>query len=109
MPAAHTVVRRKAMRFPKTRHDSSGVNMGHLEAVKDILASVLSLGERRKMLTADTALLGSLPELDSMAVMNLIAALEEHFGIVVNDDEISAEVFLTVGSLASFVDQKTGA
>lgn len=83
--------------------------MEHLEEVKDILSSVLSLGERRKMLGADTALLGSLPELDSMAAVNLIAALEEHFGIAVNDDDISAEVFTTVGSLASFVDQKINA
>lgn len=83
--------------------------MGYLEEVKDILSSVLSLGERRKMLGADTALLGSLPELDSMAAVNLIAALEEHFGITVNDDDINAEVFTTVGSLASFVDQKMDA
>ena len=81
--------------------------MRHLEEVKDILASVLSLGERRKMLEANTALLGSLPELDSMATVNLIAAVEEHFGIAINDDEISAEVFETVSSLASFVEQKT--
>ncbi len=83
--------------------------MGHLEEVKDILSSVLSLGERRKTLDADTALLGSLPELDSMAAVNLITALEEHFGIAVNDDDISAEVFMTVGSLASFVAQKMSA
>ena len=83
--------------------------MEHLEEVKDILSSVLSLGERRMLLRADTALLGSLPELDSMATINLIAALEEHFGIAVDDDEISAEVFLTVGTLAAFVSEKTGA
>jgi acyl carrier protein len=83
--------------------------MGHLEEVKEILSSVLSLGERSKMLSADTALLGSLPELDSMTAVNLIAALEEHFGITIHDDDISAEVFVTVGSLASFVDQKMDA
>jgi acyl carrier protein len=83
--------------------------MGHLEEVKDILSSVLSLGERRKTLDADTALLGSLPELDSMAAVNLIAALEEHFGIAINDDEISAEAFMTVGSLASLIGQKMDA
>jgi acyl carrier protein len=83
--------------------------MRHLETVIDILASVLSLGERGKKLTADSTLLGSIPELDSMAVMNLIAALEEHFDMVVHDDEINAEVFQTVGSLTSFVDQKTEA
>lgn len=82
--------------------------MQQLEEVKDILASVLNLGERRNTLTADTALLGSLPELDSMAAVNLIAALEEHFGIAINDDEINAEVFMTIGSLASFVREKTG-
>jgi len=83
--------------------------MRYLEEIKEILSSVLSLGERRKMLGADTALLGSLPELDSMAAVNLIAALEEHFGITIHDDDISAEVFMTVGSLASFVGQKMDA
>ena len=82
--------------------------MQHLEEVKNILSSVLNLGERRHAMSADTALLGSLPELDSMAAVNLIAALEEHFGIAINDDEISAEIFMTVGSLASFVSQKMG-
>jgi acyl carrier protein len=41
-----------------------------------------------------------------MAVVNLIAALEEHFGISVDDDEISATTFETVGSLTAFVRQK---
>ena len=81
--------------------------MQHLEEIKDILSSVLSLGERGNTLAADSALLGSLPELVSMAAVNLIAALEEHFGIAIDDDEINAEVFMTVGPLASFVCQKT--
>lgn len=83
--------------------------MKYLEEVKDVLSSVLELGERRNALAEDTALLGSLPELDSMAVVNLIAALEEHFGIAINDDEISADVFQTVGTLAAFVIRKTDA
>jgi acyl carrier protein len=82
--------------------------MQHLEDVKNILAAVLSLGERKQTLGKDTPLLGSIPELDSMAAINLITALEEHFGIIVDDDEISAATFSTVGSLASFVDQKLG-
>jgi acyl carrier protein len=44
-----------------------------------------------------------------MAVVNLITALEEHFGIVVEDDEIGASTFETLGTLAAFVQQKTGA
>ena len=81
----------------------------YLAEVRDILTDVLSLGEAGKMLAADSALLGSLPELDSMAVVNLLAALEEHFGIRVEDDEISASTFATLGSLAAFVQDKLAA
>ena len=57
---------------------------------------------------ADTALLGNLPELDSMAVVSIITALEEHYGFAVADDEISADTFSTLGSLAEFVEGKLG-
>ncbi len=78
----------------------------YLDDVRTILIDVLSLGEAGKSLQADSALLGSIPELDSMAVVNLITALEERFGIVVDDDEISAATFETLGGLAAFVQQK---
>jgi acyl carrier protein len=77
----------------------------YLDDVKHILADVLSLDPGRA-LEAGTPLLGALPELDSMAVVNLITALEDHFGIAVEDDEISADTFETVGSLAAFVAHK---
>ena len=80
--------------------------MMYLEEIKTILADVLSLGTAKDALTEQSTLLGSIPELDSMAVVNLIAALEEHFGIVVDDDEISATTFETLGSLNAFVQQK---
>lgn len=80
--------------------------MQHLDDVRNILSDILSLGERRNLLTADSSLLGSIPELDSMAVVNVITALEEHFDIIVNDDEISAKTFETLGSLTRFVEQK---
>jgi acyl carrier protein len=78
----------------------------YLDDVKNILADVLSLGDAKDSLNEDSALLGSIPELDSMAVVNLITALEEQFGIVVDDDEISATTFETLGSLTAFVRQK---
>ena len=55
-----------------------------------------------------TPLLGAIPELDSMAVVNVITALEEHFGISVADDEIGAATFATLSSLSAFVEQKLG-
>ena len=78
----------------------------YFDDVKSIVVDVLSLGEIGNDLTADSALLGSIPELDSMAVVNLMTALESHFGFVIDDDEISASAFETLGSLTAFVDQK---
>ena len=80
--------------------------MQNLDEVRDILSDVLSLGERKNSLNVDSGLLGSIPELDSMAVVNVITVLEEHFGIMVDDDEISAKTFETLGSLTSFIEQK---
>lgn len=77
-----------------------------LEKVKLQLGQTLQLGARADRFSESTRLLGSLPELDSMAVVNVITALEAHFGIVVNDDEINADTFETLGTLAAFVDRK---
>ncbi len=77
----------------------------YLDEVRTILTNVLDLGEAGQHLHADSPLLGSLPELDSMAVVSLLAALEEHFGMTVSDDDISARTFETLGTLADFVAQ----
>jgi len=77
-----------------------------LEEVKAVLVDVLNLGDAGAALVPDSPLLGALPELDSMAVVSVIAALEERFGIMVDDDDISASTFATLGSLSAFVDAK---
>lgn len=74
--------------------------------VKQILAQALQIGPRADALTARSPLLGALPELDSMAVIGILTTLEEHYGFVVEDDEISADTFATLGSLTTFVEQK---
>ena len=80
----------------------------YLDEIKTILIDVLSLGENGRRLEADSPLLGALPELDSMAVVSLVGALEDHFGIVIDDDDLSASTFETLGSLAAFVAGKSG-
>jgi len=77
--------------------------------LKNILGEILSLGDRANRFTDQTQLLGSLPELDSMAVVSVITTIEERFGVVVGDDEISAETFATFGALREFVEQKVDA
>ncbi len=77
-----------------------------LEEVRTLLADVLQLADKGASLTADTPLLGNLPEMDSMAVVSVITAVEEQYGVVVEDDEISAETFETFGNLVDFVQSK---
>jgi len=74
--------------------------------VKNILVNSLQISSRAEALTTDTPLLGALPELDSMAVVGILTALEDHYGFIVDDDEISAETFATLGSLIEFVERK---
>ena len=80
--------------------------MNTQQEVLRILDEVLSLGGRASAFGPDTALLGAIPELDSMAVVTLITSLEEQLGIVVDDDDIDGATFATVGSLTDFVSAK---
>lgn len=74
-----------------------------------LLDEVLSLNGRSSAFTENTALLGAIPELDSMAVVALITGLEERFGFAIEDDEIDGAAFATVGSLMTFVSGKLAA
>lgn len=84
------------------------ISMTTCEEVKQLLGRVLQLGDRATQFDRATPLMGSLPEFDSMAVIALITALEDHFQLVVEEEEISAEVFETVGALCDFVERKLG-
>jgi acyl carrier protein len=77
-----------------------------LGELQRVLRDALQLGRRADALTAQSQLLGTIPELDSMAVVTVITAIEERFGFSVADDEISAETFATLESLTDFVDEK---
>lgn len=79
------------------------------EQIFDILSEVLGLDRSKVKLDVDTALLGSLPEFDSMAVVAILTAIEDHFGIAIADDEVEASIFETAGSLIDFVAAKLDA
>ncbi|MBV8502242.1 MAG: acyl carrier protein [Paucibacter sp.] len=74
-----------------------------------ILDDVLSLGGRSSTFKRDTPLFGALPEFDSMAVVSLITSLEDRLGLMIDDDEMSGDIFATVGSLTDFVASKLAA
>ena len=70
------------------------------------LRSVLALGPATAPLRSGSPLLGSIAELDSMAVVSILTALEDKFGFVVDDDEIDGRTFASVASLTAFVQSK---
>ena len=79
-----------------------------IDEVREILRNTLQLGDRADQLSAESRLLGGIAEFDSMAVVTVLTMLEEEFDIQIDDDDVSADVFETVGSLASFVSGKVG-
>lgn len=53
-----------------------------------------------------TPLLGGIPDLDSLAVFDVLARIEKQYGCTIADGEVGAEVFETFGSLRRFVESK---
>jgi len=80
--------------------------MAVIDEVKIVLRDALELGDRADSFDMSTALFESLVELDSMAVVHVVTALEDHFGFVIEDHEIDGDIFETVGTLTTFVQSK---
>lgn len=74
--------------------------------VKAALVETLGVEDRADAIGPQTPLLGSLPELDSMAVLELVLELEQRFGIAIDGEDVTAEVFETLSTLTAFVDGK---
>ena len=77
-----------------------------VDTVIEVLVTTLGIEDQAVGLDASTPLFGELPELDSLGVVELIAALEDRFDIQVDDEDITGDVFETVGSLAAFVGSR---
>lgn len=78
-------------------------------ALRDSLSEALGVDrEQVDGFDAETPLFGALPELDSMAVATLLTDLEDRLGIIIDDDEIDAELFETFGNLLAYLRAKTG-
>ncbi len=83
--------------------------MVKLEQIRAIVIAVLGLGEDGIDLDENSALLGAIPEFDSMAVVSILTTIEDQYDVFVEDDEISAETFETLGTLHQFVIEKLAA
>ncbi len=88
------------------RDDHSTVD----EALRALLAEVLGLPKKRvAAFDDDTELFGALPEFDLLAVANLLTGIEERLSVVIEDDDVEAEDFMTYGRLLAFAERKAEA
>lgn len=82
----------------------------HADQMRRILIEVLGVPEATAAgLGAASPLFGALPEIDSMAVAGLLTEMEDRFGIVIDDDEVDADLFATFGNLVDFIARKAAA
>jgi acyl carrier protein len=78
------------------------------KTLRAVLVDILGLPEERvRGFDEATPLFGALPEFDSMAVAGLLTELEERLAIVIEDDDVDADMLETFGSLLTFVRAKT--
>lgn len=78
--------------------------------LRKLLTDVLGLKPgQADAFDADTGLFGYLPELDSMAVAGLLTEMEDRFDVVIDEDEIDAEMMETFGALLAFAEAKRAA
>ena len=80
-----------------------------LDGVTSVIVRTLGIEDRAAMLTSSTPLFGAMPELDSLAVLELVTGLESTFSIAIDDEDITGDVFETVGSLAEYVQRSVAA
>ena len=72
--------------------------------IKELLGARLQIApEVLAASDADTSLLGRGIGLDSMEALTLANALESEFGLAIDDDDLTLELFATIGSVAAYV------
>jgi len=75
--------------------------------LRALLVDTLGLAPARMAtFNGQTQLFGALPEVDSLAVATLLTGIEERFGVLIEDDDVEAEDFATLGTLLAFVRRK---
>ncbi|MCL6640034.1 MAG: acyl carrier protein [Candidatus Rokubacteria bacterium] len=70
------------------------------------LAETVELPVPVEDITEETGLLGQGLGLDSIEVLSLVAAIEEEFGLTIDDADLKVVHFRTVGALVRFIGER---
>lgn len=76
------------------------------DRIRDFIKQEILFEEEPAGLSDDTPLLDGI--MDSLGLMQLVAFLEEEFDIELDDADITAEHFRTLGHIAEFVNGRAG-
>ena len=76
------------------------------QVLRSLLSEVLGLPEFGSELTDESRLLGTVPELDSMAIAALVVGMEQACDLELNDGSLNAGAFETFGSLKAFLAEQ---
>ena len=74
------------------------------DRIKGFIASELMFEDSSTSLSDDTALIGGV--LDSLGLMQLVAFLEEEFGVEIDDADITVDHFRSIVDIEKLVEQK---
>ena len=56
----------------------------------------------------ETEIVGNFPEFNSLTIAGIIASIEDELDVVIEDEEITTEIFATVGDLGDFIESRAG-
>tara|TARA_R110002049_G_scaffold222275_5_gene393919 strand:+ start:246 stop:488 length:243 start_codon:yes stop_codon:yes gene_type:complete len=73
-----------------------------LDLAKKVLATNLQL--ELDELTEDTEILGNYPQFNSLTIVGVIGSIEDELDCVIDDEDITTDIFATVGDLAEFIE-----
>jgi acyl carrier protein len=77
-----------------------------------LLDHVATLLRERQLVTdgialdESTGLLGQGIGLDSVEVLQIVSAIEERYGLTIDDDDLRREHFLTLGAVVTFIAER---
>lgn len=77
-------------------------------AIERFIVDEIMLGDSSTKIDPDESLISS-GVLDSLALLRVIAFIEEQFGITVEDSEVIPENLETVNDIRSFIEKKQAA
>lgn len=77
-----------------------------IEQVRTIIADRLDVNISREEIEPDSGLLEDGLGLDSIAIVELITLIEEHFGFKFDEDGLNMEAFESVSTLAEYIQRQ---